>query len=183
MALLTLAGIALIPGVLVPLYGVIPPVSTVMLYARLTDGPIERQWVVLDDIAKPLVIAVMASEDARFCEHHGVDWRALDAVIDEAGGPTRGASTIAMQVARNLFLWTPRSYVRKGLEIPLALYGDRRAVMRCPYNNSAGCGTPLTTTVVGSAALASSISPITISNRFAAIVPRLAGEQPRPAPC
>jgi monofunctional biosynthetic peptidoglycan transglycosylase len=66
----------------------------------------------------------MASEDARFCEHRGVDWRALDAVIDEAGGPTRGASTIAMQVARNLFLWTPRSYVRKGLEIPLALYGD-----------------------------------------------------------
>ncbi|ODN72625.1 Penicillin-binding protein 1F [Methylobrevis pamukkalensis] len=66
------------------------------------------------------------SEDGRFCEHGGVDWDALTLVLDGAGdsGPARGASTIPMQTVKNLFLWSSRSYVRKGLEIPLALYAD-----------------------------------------------------------
>ena len=66
------------------------------------------------------------SEDARFCRHRGVDWDALRDVswtIDE-DGPSRGASTITMQTAKNLFLWPSRSYVRKGMEIPLALALD-----------------------------------------------------------
>ena len=116
--------LALVPLLLAPLYLVVPPVSTLMVFTRLVDGPIARDWVAIDDVAKTLVAAVMMSEDARFCAHGGVDWGALGDVIDDPGGPSRGASTIAMQTVRNLFLWQSRSYVRKGLEIPLALYAD-----------------------------------------------------------
>jgi monofunctional biosynthetic peptidoglycan transglycosylase len=119
-----LLALALVPLILTPLYVLVPPVSTLMVFTRLADGPIARDWVALDEVAKPLVAAVMMSEDARFCAHGGVDWGALGDVIDDPGGPSRGASTIAMQTVRNLFLWQSRSYVRKGLEIPLALYAD-----------------------------------------------------------
>jgi len=62
--------------------------------------------------------------DARFCRHTGVDWEALREVLEDEEGPSRGASTIPMQAAKNLFLWPGRSYVRKGLEIPIALWMD-----------------------------------------------------------
>lgn len=114
----------LLPLVLVPIYWVIPPISTLMVTTRLTSGPIERQWVAFDDIAKVAVVSVMVSEDARFCGHGGVDWEELNKVLDNPDGPSRGASTIAMQTVRNLFLWQAPSYLRKGLEIPLALYAD-----------------------------------------------------------
>lgn len=116
--------LALLPFVLVPIYRFVPPVSLYMAYTRVTSGPIDRRWVAFDDIAKVAVVSVMMSEDSRFCSHGGVDWDALGDVMDDHGGPSRGASTIAMQVARNLFLWNSRSYVRKALEIPIALYGD-----------------------------------------------------------
>ena len=60
----------------------------------------------------------MASEDARFCAHRGVDWEELatSSTMPSEDGPSRGASTIAMQTAKNLFLWPGRSYIRKGLE-------------------------------------------------------------------
>jgi monofunctional biosynthetic peptidoglycan transglycosylase len=66
------------------------------------------------------------SEDARYCQHGGVDWEAVREVIEDAedGTPSRGASTITMQTAKNLFLWPSRSYIRKGLEVPLALWLD-----------------------------------------------------------
>jgi monofunctional biosynthetic peptidoglycan transglycosylase len=115
--------LALIPLVLVPVYIVVPPVSTLMIYDRLF-GPVERAWVSLDDMAPSLVAAVVMSEDGRFCEHGGVDWQELSKVLDRNAGPNRGASTVSMQVVKNLFLWTSRSYVRKALEIPLALYAD-----------------------------------------------------------
>ena len=116
--------LALVPVVLVPVYSFVPPVSTLMIYDRIVDGPIDRDWVAFDDIAKVLVVSVMMSEDGRFCAHHRVDWGAITDVLEAPGAPSRGASTIAMQTVRNLFLWTSRSYVRKGLEIPLALYAD-----------------------------------------------------------
>lgn len=116
--------IAVLPVVLVPLYRYVRPVGTYMVYTRLADGPIERRWVAFDDIARVLVISVMVSEDARYCAHGGVDWGELRSVLDNPDGPSRGASTIAMQTARNLFLWTSRSYLRKAMEIPLAVYAD-----------------------------------------------------------
>jgi len=86
----------------------------------------ERAYVPLGRISEHLRRAVIASEDARFCQHHGVDWGALRQVIDHPGvaGPRRGASTIPMQTAKNLFLWSQRSYLRKAIEIPLALLID-----------------------------------------------------------
>jgi monofunctional biosynthetic peptidoglycan transglycosylase len=70
--------------------------------------------------------AVVAAEDAKFCIHHGIDWNALNDVIEDAeeGEVTRGGSTITQQVAKNLFLWSGRSFVRKALELPLALWID-----------------------------------------------------------
>jgi monofunctional biosynthetic peptidoglycan transglycosylase len=116
--------LVLIPLVLTPLYAVVAPVSTLMIYERVVHGPIDRQWVPLDRIAKPLVAGVVMSEDGQYCSHRGVDWGELNKVLDDPDGPPRGASTIAMQTVKNLYLWTSRSYIRKAFEIPLALYAD-----------------------------------------------------------
>ena len=80
----------------------------------------------LDDIRTEVLAAAPESEDGQFRFHRGVDWRELNAVIDDAldGEKTRGASTLPMQVAKNLFLWPHRSFVRKIFEIPYALFAD-----------------------------------------------------------
>ena len=130
----------LLVAVLVLAYRFIPPVSTLMLARWLTLETVARDFVYLSAISPALARAVVSSEDSRFCHHHGVDWGALREVIAEAeeDGPARGASTIAMQTARNTFLWPGRSYIRKGLEIPLALTIDavwsKRRVMEVYLN-------------------------------------------------
>jgi len=107
--------------VLVALYAFAPPVSTLML-ARLIEGRgYERIYVRLRDIAPVAAASVIASEDARFCSNDGVDWGALHEALNGAEGPRRGASTITMQTAKNLFLWPGRSVIRKGVEIGMAL--------------------------------------------------------------
>lgn len=105
-------------------YRVLPVPSTLMLARWLTLRPVERQWIPLSEISPTLVRAVIASEDQRFCSHRGVDWVELNAVLDDEDGPSRGASTLTMQTAKNVFLWPSRSYLRKALEIPLALAID-----------------------------------------------------------
>jgi len=95
-----------------------PPITPVMLVEKLKGHTLRRDWVRLDDISRQLPLAVIASEDGRFCVHWGVDWGAVREAI-EAGG-FRGASTIPMQTAKNVYLWNGRSYVRKALEMPLA---------------------------------------------------------------
>jgi monofunctional glycosyltransferase len=107
-------------------YGVLPPVSTLMVARWATLRPVDRSVVDLAAVSPHLPLAVMASEDARFCQHGGVDWEVLRDVVEGADedGPVRGASTIPMQTAKNLFLWPSRSYIRKGLELPVALYLD-----------------------------------------------------------
>lgn len=118
------AVIVALPLVLTPIYAFVPPVSTLMLWSGLTGQGMDRDWVPFDKISPNLVNSVIMSEDGQFCSHWGVDWTALNAVLDREGGPSRGASTIAMQTVKNLFLWSSRSYIRKGLEIPLAYYAD-----------------------------------------------------------
>jgi monofunctional glycosyltransferase len=102
------------------------PVSTLMLSEMITGRSYERQWIEFDAIAPVLVQSVMMSEDGQYCSHGGVDWDALNLVIDDAleGEATRGASTIPMQTVKNLFLTNSRTVVRKGLEIPLAMWTD-----------------------------------------------------------
>jgi monofunctional biosynthetic peptidoglycan transglycosylase len=122
------AGLALTLGfaALILVYRFLPPTSTLELARWLKGETVERHYVPLERISGFLRAAVVVSEDARFCEHNGVDWGALREVLDRPGpnGPRRGASTIPMQTAKNLFLWPSRSYLRKAIEIPLALLID-----------------------------------------------------------
>ena len=112
-----------LPVVLVPVYAVVrPPFSTLEAWTRLSGVSVKKQWMPISEIAPDLAYAVIMSEDGKFCAHHGVDWSAVWDVIDSEA--SRGASTIPMQVAKNLFLWQSRSYVRKALEVPLAYYMD-----------------------------------------------------------
>lgn len=116
--------VLLVIAALIVLWRFVPPVSTPMLARWALLRPVERQWVPLSRISTNLQAAVIMGEDARFCRHRGVDWDALRTVMDDEDGPSRGASTITMQTAKNLFLWNSRSYVRKGIEIPLAMALD-----------------------------------------------------------
>jgi monofunctional glycosyltransferase len=117
-----LALLALFIG-LVALYAVARPVSTLMLARTIEGKSYQRVYTPLRSIAPTALAAVIASEDAGFCDNDGVDWRALREVLSGAGehGPSRGASTLTMQTAKNLFLWPGRSTVRKGIEIGMAL--------------------------------------------------------------
>ncbi|MGQ0455535.1 MAG: monofunctional biosynthetic peptidoglycan transglycosylase [Hyphomicrobium sp.] len=97
-----------------------PPFSSLMLQQRLTGQDIEQHWVAIDNISTDVIRAVLLSEDGRFCEHSGVDYEEMQNAIDRArDGAPRGASTISMQVIKNLFLWPSKSYIRKAIEIPL----------------------------------------------------------------
>ena len=115
-----------LPYVLTPLYAVGHPVSTLMIWRGLTGHNVSRTWVDLDAMSPALPRSAVAAEDAKFCFHHGVDWDSLRDVIDDAqdGEFGRGGSTITQQVAKNLFLWQGRSFIRKGLEFPLAFWVD-----------------------------------------------------------
>ncbi|MBB3772225.1 monofunctional biosynthetic peptidoglycan transglycosylase [Angulomicrobium tetraedrale] len=112
------------PLLLALLYNVVQPVSTLMLWRQAMLEPVTRIWVPIENISPALIRSVLASEDARFCAHNGVDFVELQNAMDDSddGEPSRGASTITMQLAKNLFLWPGRSFIRKGLEFPLALY-------------------------------------------------------------
>jgi monofunctional glycosyltransferase len=99
-----------------------PPITPVMISEKLRGTTFARHWVPLANISPNLPLAVMASEDGRFCDHRGVDWSAVKEAIGAANdfSDFRGASTIPMQTVKNLYLWSQRSYVRKALEVPLA---------------------------------------------------------------
>ena len=105
---------------LVALYRVVPPPATPLMLLRAAQGyGMTKTWRPLDEISPNLVRAVIAGEDARFCQHHGFDWEAIEAAwerYERGGGRLVGASTISMQTAKNLFLWPGRDWLRKGLE-------------------------------------------------------------------
>lgn len=120
--------IAAFPVALMLIYiiPIIHPVSTLMLKDLVKLKGYDRQWVYIEDIAPVLIHSVMMSEDGQFCTHSGVDWTAVNQVVDDAmeGEPSRGASTIAMQSVKNLYLWSSRSVIRKVIELPYALVAD-----------------------------------------------------------
>ncbi|HEX6999886.1 MAG TPA: monofunctional biosynthetic peptidoglycan transglycosylase [Gammaproteobacteria bacterium] len=100
-----------------------PPLTSVML---LEPGPfrdIHYEWVPRRRIAATVAKAVIAAEDQKFLDHNGFDFAEINNALEEfrAGDGLRGASTITQQVAKNLFLWQGRSFVRKGLEAYFAL--------------------------------------------------------------
>ena len=143
MRLLVRLVLALVLGwaVLILLYRFVDPPLTPLMLLRLPEsGRIDHDSVPLSRISPELPRAAIAAEDNRFCVHHGIDWSAVgDAVQEyETEGRLRGASTITMQTARNLFLWPGGGFVRKGLEAPLALAIDalwpKRRIMEVYLN-------------------------------------------------
>lgn len=121
-----LAGLLLLPYLLTPLYLVGKPVSTLMLTRWAAGARVERPWVPLEAMAASLPVLVITAEDSRFCRHPGIDLVEIRDAIGDAGslGDLRGASTLSQQTAKNLFLWPGRSFLRKFLETPLALWLD-----------------------------------------------------------
>ena len=100
------------------------PLMFIRCYQQLKAGEElawHHQWVSIDEIAPALPMAVMASEDARFLEHHGFDYKAIErAAMRNIKHPEKrrlGASTISQQTAKNVFLWPGRSWLRKGFEV------------------------------------------------------------------
>ena len=124
--ILVLITVVLLQYLITPLYAVVDPVSTSVLWRRLSGARVERQYVPITRVSPYLSLAVIVAEDGRFCSHHGVDLAELREAFAEADDmdEMRGGSTITQQVAKNLFLWQGRSYVRKALEFPLALWID-----------------------------------------------------------
>jgi monofunctional biosynthetic peptidoglycan transglycosylase len=111
-----------------------------MLARWVTGKRVERTTVPLEAVAPVLARSVIASEDGRFCSHRGIDLSELRAAWEDAEdiSEVRGGSTITQQAAKNLFLWGGRSYVRKALEFPLALWMDlvlpKRRIMEIYLN-------------------------------------------------
>jgi monofunctional biosynthetic peptidoglycan transglycosylase len=108
-----------------------PPITAVQLERRLeaigSDYQMRRTFVPLDYISPNLRHAVIAAEDGRFYQHHGLDWIELGKVVEEGtekGRFRRGASTITQQLVKNLFLTTRGSFVRKIAEVPLAVLAE-----------------------------------------------------------
>lgn len=126
--------VLVLPAGLTLLYREVAPPATPLMVIRLFEGEgIKSEWVPLRQISPHLIRSVIALEDSRFCSHDGVDWVEMsDAVSDHLkGGRLRGASTISMQTAKNLFLWPGRAFLRKAIEAPLtfmieAILGKRR---------------------------------------------------------
>ena len=99
------------------------PLMFIRLGQQAKEGApltLHHHWVPLEDISPSLPTAVMASEDARFLQHHGFDYKAIEqAAMRNIKHPEKnklGASTISQQTAKNVFLWPGRSWVRKGFE-------------------------------------------------------------------
>ncbi len=111
---------------LVLVFRVVPPPGTALMVERKIESwidgepiDLQRDWEPWDRISDDLKVAVIAGEDQKFASHHGFDFTAIQAALahNERGGTIRGASTLSQQVAKNQFLWSGRSWLRKGLEV------------------------------------------------------------------
>lgn len=112
-------------ALLVLVFRFIPPPGTMLMVERKVESwvdgkpiDLQRDWQSWDNISDDLKVAVIAGEDQKFSEHWGFDISAIRAAFihNEQGGPIRGASTLSQQVSKNVFLWSGRSWLRKGLE-------------------------------------------------------------------
>ena len=129
-AVLVLAALA--AGLVLVFRWVDPPPGLLMLGERLRLGHIERDWVPLAAMSANLPLSAAAAEDADFCGHWGFDLAGIRAAIADSER-LRGGSTISQQVAKNVFLWPSRSWLRKGLEAGFtglieALWPKRRII-------------------------------------------------------
>jgi monofunctional biosynthetic peptidoglycan transglycosylase len=109
-----------LPVIVVSVYKWVPPPGDMLMVVRAVQGRgWDYRWRPIDKISPALVQAAVASEDARFCDHHGFDFDAIQKAMEhneKHPNRIRGASTISQQTAKNVFLWPGRDWVRKGLE-------------------------------------------------------------------
>src|SRR5215470_9775431 len=127
--------------VLVVIYRFLPPPITPLMVIRLVEGEdLDKDWVSYDQVSPYVFKAVIAGEDARFCQHLGFDLEAIGKALqhNKRSRHLRGASTITQQAAKNLFLWPGRDPVRKGLEayfaVLLELFWDKRRILEVYVN-------------------------------------------------
>jgi monofunctional glycosyltransferase len=125
-----------------------PPVTPLMVirsFQQMFQGEkvvLKKDWVPLKELSSSLPLAVVASEDNRFLEHHGFDFEAIEKAKDynekKKGKKMRGASTISQQTAKNVFLWPQRSWIRKGLEayftVLIELVWSKKRIMEVYLN-------------------------------------------------
>ncbi len=123
-----------------------PITSSIMIQrqiAGLLDGEFELvkyHWVSYDDVSKYMPIAIVAAEDQNFPNHFGFDFKQIEKALKEnkRGRRVRGASTITQQVAKNLFLWEGKSFVRKGVEayftLLIELLWDKERILEVHMN-------------------------------------------------
>jgi monofunctional biosynthetic peptidoglycan transglycosylase len=106
----------------------LPVYFTPLMFIRLAEQvkngdelKMHHHWIPLDEMAASMPVAVIASEDGRFMEHHGFDFKAIEKAakrnMQSNGNRKLGASTISQQTAKNVFLWPGRTWLRKGLEV------------------------------------------------------------------
>ena len=119
-ALRVLLLLVLGPPLVVGIYKFLPPPITILMIERLIHGHgMDHRWVSINQITPAMTRAVVASEDANFCNHNGFDLHAIDAALkhnEARPSKVRGGSTISQQTAKNVFLWPERSWLRKGAE-------------------------------------------------------------------
>ncbi len=97
-----------------------PPITLTQVSSLLGGHGLHKDWVSYDAMSPHAALAVMAAEDQLFPDHNGFDWKSIEKAMaynKRKPGRVRGASTISQQVAKNVFLWQGRSYLRKGLEV------------------------------------------------------------------
>lgn len=105
----------LVATIFVGIFRWVNPPLTYLMYSEYNRlGVIFYEWRDLEDMSTYIPLAIAASEDANFCDHNGFDIEAIKSAMEDGSG--RGASTITQQVAKNVFLWPERSWLRKGLE-------------------------------------------------------------------
>jgi monofunctional glycosyltransferase len=129
------------PSAIIIAYSHINPPVTPLMLIRLAEGEaINKHWVPLEQISPHIIRAAIASEDNLFCSHSGFDVRALKQQMQtfRAGGRPRGASTITMQVAKNILLWPGRDPVRKvieaGLTPQIELFWSKQRILEVYLN-------------------------------------------------
>jgi len=115
-----LLALVIVPPVGVVVYKVVPPPITILMVERLIEGQgLDYRWRSLAQMSPALPQAAVASEDARYCLHHGFDFSAIQRALrhnERRPNRIRGGSTISQQTAKNVFLWPNRDYVRKAIE-------------------------------------------------------------------
>jgi len=132
---------------LVLFYRFVPVPFTPLMIIRLVEQGVKGEnlkwdyrWRSYDHISRHLPLAVFCAEDQKFLEHHGFDLEAIKKAIshNEKGRKLRGGSTISQQVAKNVFLWQGRTYLRKGMEayftVLIELFWPKKRIMEVYVN-------------------------------------------------